>query len=340
MTNENDQPGRDDSSQIQVFRAFMSFILPGLGQLAQGRLKAGLGFFLLFALTGALPVLGCFSLYTSPPTEERDAVNFLLILMVPALLAVLFAALDAAGGIKGKPSPVKKPAFILAGLYILGILITSLLLPAVSRATECSRRMQCQNNLKNIGLALLVYRDVYGSFPPVKTVDKEGKTLHSWRVLLLPYLENVNLYEKIRLNEPWDSEYNRQFHSKNVYTYSCPSWRIGRNRQPQDARCYTNYSVVVGEHTLFSEQEPVKSDLSDGASNTVLLVERLLPVCWMDPDHEITYDEAAKGINQAIKGVGSAHAGGCNICFADAGFRFVSEEIEPDVWQKILRRSP
>jgi 5'-3' exonuclease len=99
----------------------------------------------------------------------------------------------------------------------------ALLLPAVQAAREAARRMQCTNNIKQIMLAMHTYHDAHKCFPPVMTADKNGKPLHSWRVLILPFIEQQALYSQIRLDEPWDSEYNSRLHDMNIQTYQCPS---------------------------------------------------------------------------------------------------------------------
>ncbi len=83
-------------------------------------------------------------------------------------------------------------------------LLTCLLLPAVQSAGRVARRAVCQNNLKQIALALLYYHQTNGCFPPAYLADKNGKPMHSWRVLILPYLEQNSLYEQYRFDEPWD----------------------------------------------------------------------------------------------------------------------------------------
>ena len=90
-------------------------------------------------------------------------------------------------------------------LLVCGGILLALLLPAVQAAREASRRMECSNNLKQISLAMHSYHDVYGSLPPAYTIDEEGRRLHSWRTLLLPYLEAGQIYEQLDLSQPWDS---------------------------------------------------------------------------------------------------------------------------------------
>ena len=95
-------------------------------------------------------------------------------------------------------------------LACIGILV-GLLLPAVQAAREAARRMQCSNNMKQIALAMHNYEAVYKAFPPAYTTDANGQPLHSWRTLLLPYMEQQALYSQIDLNKPWDDPVNLPF---------------------------------------------------------------------------------------------------------------------------------
>ncbi len=107
---------------------------------------------------------------------------------------------------------------VLAGVYVL--------YPAQQgggSASPPSTRMQCSNHIKQIAIAMNNYHDTLTKLPPAYTVDAEGRPLHSWRVLILPYIEQQELYERIRLDEPWDSPYNRQFHNVDIPQYRCPA---------------------------------------------------------------------------------------------------------------------
>ncbi len=105
----------------------------------------------------------------------------------------------------------KKRSFTLVEfltvLAIIGVLV-GLLLPVRRTAREAARRMQCANNLKQLALAMQLYHDHYKSFPPAYTTDGRGKRLHSWRTLLLPYLEENALYSQIDLSKAWDDPAN------------------------------------------------------------------------------------------------------------------------------------
>ena len=134
--------------------------------------------------------------------------------------------------------------------------------------------------LKKIGRGIGVYANVYGALPPVFSADPTGKPLHSWRVLILPYIDELALYEQIRLDEPWDSEHNSQFHSQTPAIFAASN----------DAT-KTAFSVVVGEKTAYAvgkKHELMKT--ADGTSYTLGVVERKTPVCWMDPMAELTLE--------------------------------------------------
>ena len=81
-------------------------------------------------------------------------------------------------------------AAVVVGLFFCGGILIALLLPAVQAAREAARRTQCSNNLKQIGLAMHNYHDVNQQFPPAYIADADGQPMHSWRVLILPYLEH------------------------------------------------------------------------------------------------------------------------------------------------------
>ncbi|HMC89933.1 MAG TPA: DUF1559 domain-containing protein, partial [Gemmataceae bacterium] len=86
--------------------------------------------------------------------------------------------------------------------------------PGDPRRTPTAADTKCANNLKQLGLALHNYHDTYGRFPAVANFDKDGKPLLSWRVHLLPFLDEGQLYREFHLNEPWDSAHNKKLVSR------------------------------------------------------------------------------------------------------------------------------
>jgi RNA polymerase sigma factor (sigma-70 family) len=106
-------------------------------------------------------------------------------------------------------------------------------------------RRQSINNLKQIGLAMLNYQDTYAFFPASAIYGKNGKPLLSWRVALLPYLDQDNLYKQFRLDEPWDSAHNKKLLDKMPDVFRVPG---------QKDKSGTYYQVFVGEGTMFEQR--------------------------------------------------------------------------------------
>jgi len=198
---------------------------------------------------------------------------------------------------------VFSPLGFLAVIVVFGVFL-GLLCQVLPHLHDAARRNQCANNMKEIVLAFHKYHDEYGHFPPAYTVDKSGKPLHSWRVRILPYIEYNYLYEKIRLDEPWDSEHNRQFHLECPGIFICPHRGNSRN-------CY--YSVLGGAQTYSMTEEEWKE--------AIFLVERKEPVNWMDPSHEISFETAGKGFNIDAMGLRN-HFTGMNVAFGDGSVRY------------------
>ena len=94
----------------------------------------------------------------------------------------------------------------LSSIAMMGTMM-GMLLPAVQQAREAARRVESANLLRNMAIAVHNYHDAYGHFP-TNIVDADGKPLLSWRVAILPFIEEMNLYDQFRLDEPWDSEHN------------------------------------------------------------------------------------------------------------------------------------
>lgn len=157
------------------------------------------------------------------------------------------------------------------------------LLPSLTHPRWVSYRMQSSYCLKDIGLAMHNYHDTYDEFPPAYTVDKHGKPLLSWRVLLLPFMEEEELYEKFHLDEPWSSAANRELISQMPEIYTSPFFRDSRKEGK------TPYLAIVDEHDGHTVLLPKKScsfkDIIDGSSNSAIAIDDpAYLVTWTKPD--------------------------------------------------------
>ena len=171
-------------------------------------------------------------------------------------------------------------------------------------------RAQSVNNLKQIGLAMHNYASVHGSLPPAAVCDKKGKPLLSWRVLVLPYLEQQALYMKFKLDEPWDSEHNKKLIAQMPPTYKLPEVPTTRPNE-------THYRVFVGNDALFTYiKGPKFADISDGLSNTIIIVTAKDSVPWTKPD-ELEFDPE----KDMTKLLGFLMDKKCAIGFADGSVR-------------------
>lgn len=207
-----------------------------------------------------------------------------------------------------------------------GILV-GLLLPAVQASREAARRMQCSNNLKQIGIALHNYHSTYKSLPPAFTVDDSGQRLHSWRTLILPFMEQQALYSQIDLDKPWDDPANQQVAATAIPAYQCPS-------TPGDPTM-TTYVAVVDPAGVFSGSQSVNfQDVTDGLSNTVMVAETSpdKAVHWMSPD------DIDRQTFLGAKDHSHAHPGGANTAFADGAVNFLSSSMDERVREALVTR--
>jgi prepilin-type processing-associated H-X9-DG protein len=222
----------------------------------------------------------------------------------------------------------REPIPGLTSPAIGGFLLASLV-PATQSARGAARRAQCTNNLKQIGLADHNYHAAINTFPMQAIADKDGKPLLSWRVSILPYLEQQELYNKFKLDEPWDSPNNKPLIKEMPQVYLCPD---RRNPEPGT----TTYRVFVGKGALFEEGEATGiQNVTDGTSNTILVVESKDAVPWTKPD-DLKFDMDAK---PSLRGAASPHTGGFNALFADGSVHFIKNSISFQVFKALITRA-
>ncbi|MEX0725169.1 MAG: DUF1559 domain-containing protein [Planctomycetaceae bacterium] len=222
--------------------------------------------------------------------------------------------------------------FVGISLYVIVFIIGGLI-PQPSVPRDAARRTQCKNNLKQIGLALHNYHSDFGAFPPAYVADENGRPMHSWRVLLLPYLDYQNVYNRYDFNEPWDGPSNQRLAEQPIPSYQCPSHH-------SEHRSATTYHVLVGAVTMWPGEKGVAIDeITDGIENTLAVVElNQREVNWMDP-REITAEEFLQLYETPIDDDDLPHAGGTHTLYGDGGVRFVSWNMSPAYWRSLLTKA-
>ena len=167
-------------------------------------------------------------------------------------------------------------AFMFVGLCVVGILM-ALLLPAISAARDVARQTVSKNNMRQITLAMHNYNSTNNSFPPQYTLDAAGTPLHSWRTLILPYLEQQSIFDQIHQDEPWNSANNSIYADTELPLYHSP--RSG------DTGNLTSYVAIAGEGFVFNGDKRVRMDeMQDGTSNTIMLIEIAnSDIAWAEP---------------------------------------------------------
>jgi prepilin-type processing-associated H-X9-DG protein len=209
------------------------------------------------------------------------------------------------------------------------LILAALLFPAVQAARSAAQRAQCVNNLKQIGLAFHNFEDKEGHFPAQAITDPQGKPLLSWRVAILPYIEQESLYKQFKLDEPWDSPNNLPLLSQMPSIYQCQS--VAPGGAPSGGS-NTRYQGIAGPGALFEGAKAATlRDITDGTSNTILVAEGKQPVPWTKPD-----DIPIASITTSL---GSGHPGGVNAVFLDGSVKFLKTTLNPAVLQSLATRN-
>jgi len=205
----------------------------------------------------------------------------------------------------------------------------------VQAAREAARRSQCTNNLKQIALALHNYHDTYKTFPPAVLTDEDGTPYRSWRVAILPFIEQQYLADMYDDNEPWDSPVNMQLEAMIPSVFGCPSDGIAAMNYE------TNYVMITGEGTVggVPNEGTQMSDIRDGTSNTIMIVEVVNSgIHWMEP-RDLSIDELSMMLNDGTPNCPSSnHPGGLNVAMCDGSVRFISETFDPTMFENFIIR--
>jgi hypothetical protein len=207
--------------------------------------------------------------------------------------------------------------------FVLGLLGQSCVI------AQDAARKKSANNLKQLALAMVNYADANnGKMPPATVYSKDGKPLYSWRVLLLPYLEEEKLFKQFKLDEPWDSDNNKKLLGKMPKVFAPVQ---GETKEKHA----TFYQVFLGEGAAFEDKQVIKypASFQDGTSNTVLIVEAADAVPWTKPA-DLKYDP-----KKDPPKLGGLFKDGFHAAFADGSVRFIKKNVDKKLLHAIITRA-
>lgn len=278
---------------------------------------------------------------------------------------------------------------LLVVIAIIALLI-ALLLPAVQHVREAARRTTCRNNLKQIGLAIHNYISTFTTFPPGSTsvidngvwsANPSQYHLHSWASLILPYIDQGNLYNQVNYNISALDPQNKTAAANRLALYRCPSYQGNDySQEPLYVALSPMYSirnyVAIGATTvgnlwkspdgvIYPQSRTKIADVTDGTSSTVQVAEtrEQNAAVWIDggtaslssrryddanpPSYASTesainytpyYNSAGQGID-CLWAASSLHSGGALHLFADGSVRFLSQQLNPDLYDALVTRA-
>ncbi len=197
--------------------------------------------------------------------------------------------------------------------------------PAAAYWRSAAPKNQALNKMKQIALAILNYEAAYGELP-TNIYSDDGEPLLSWRVRVLPFMEQQALYDQFRLNEPWDSAHNLPLSQTIVTTFASPD-------KPHETK--TRYLGLSGEETIFPGEAAVTlRDVTDGLSNTILFIEvaSVEAVVWSRPkDLEFDTQRPLRGLENPD--------GRAAIAMADGSCRWLGPPLSEELVRALATRA-
>jgi len=215
----------------------------------------------------------------------------------------------------------------VVGLLGVAVILFALVLPAIVRDAKPAVRVhQCKQNLRQISLALSNYHAVNDAYPPAYTVDAMGRPLHSWRTLLLPYLDQHHLYKTIDLSKPWNDPANALACETALHVYRCPSVA----ELPPN---YTTYLAPVGPDRCFLPNGSRRIPDIASTSNTLMVFDASSgkKVHWMAPQ-----DDDGQFVMSLTTETELAHTGHTQACLVDGSITFLSDDTPVDERRSLL----
>lgn len=208
-------------------------------------------------------------------------------------------------------SPLIRAVVGLVALAAMVVSVVSLGRPAWQAIRAKQLRGVCADNLERIGLALKAYEQAHGCLPPAYFADAKGKPMHSWRVIILPYLGAAErqLHTGYDYSKPWDAPENAMVLRQMPDVYACPA----------DPNAFSmkeaNYMVVVGPGTMFPNAKSRRRyEVTDSWDDTILVVEvASRGIAWTEP-RDLDFAALNLTVNDGSRrSLGGNHEEGANV---------------------------
>ncbi len=184
-------------------------------------------------------------------------------------------------------------------------------------------RARTVNNLKFMGVAMHNFAAMNGGRFPAAAIRNGDQALLSWRVAILPFLEQFALYQRFHLDEAWDSPHNLSLLKEMPRVYAPVT--------PAKTPAYTTYyQRVVGPGSLFDRHEGTRADVNIFGKPALMIVEAAEPVPWTEPE-DLPYDDA-----KPLPGLGGPFENGSYVAFGDGSVRFLRKELSPETFHVLI----
>jgi len=241
---------------------------------------------------------------------------------------------------------------LLAVLAIIAVCL-ALALPGLQRARDLARRNACKNNLKQVALAMHLYHEAYNMFPPgwiARDTKPETGPCYGWGAFVLPYVDQAELYQEIKINSPLDVKSIERL-QKGIAVFHCPEDASGEANPVRGKYGTSNYSGNYGSIALPGSVDAVTKtdgifcwnssvrirDVTDGASNVFLVGEKSIASAagiWMgirnnqNASDDVTACNHEARMNTVLDSFSSSHGEGAHFAICDGAVRFISEKID------------
>lgn len=190
-------------------------------------------------------------------------------------------------------------------------------------------RVESQNSLKQMALAMHNYQEMEKTMPPATIFDRQGQPLLSWRVLILPYIEEESLYKQFHLDEPWDSPHNLRLLPRMPRLYA------PRDRSASARPYRTPYQVFVGKGAAFEGKQGLHlpEDFPDGTANTILIVVTAELVPWTKPA-DLPFDR-----RRPLPALGWSTEKVFSVAMADGSVRIIHQQTNETTLRAAITRN-